>query len=64
MKKMGSRSEIKIRSFENKRKDGKLRLIGWRRKDRRKRIPVRISTKGYRADIGVWQFRHFPSSKK
>jgi len=29
MKKMGSRSEIKIRSFKNKREDKKLRLIGW-----------------------------------
>ena len=64
MKKMGSRSETKIRSFENKREDKKVRLIGWPRKDRRKRIPVRISTKGYRADIGVWQFRHLALSRK
>jgi len=63
MKKMGSRSEIKIRYLKNKRKDKKLRLMGWAGKDKRKRIPVRISTKGYRADIGVWQFRHFAVSK-
>jgi hypothetical protein len=64
MKKMGSRSETKIRFFKNKREDEKLRLMGWARKDKRKRIPVRISTRGYRTDIVAWQCRHLALSRK